>query len=66
MIRRLAQDERLDPLVASLALDIVAVANSAAHAEPVTPDQAEEIFDLVERLQTLIDEPPADQDPARL
>jgi len=66
MIRRLAQDERLDPLVASLALDIVAVANSAAHAEPVTPDQAEEIFDLVERLQTLIDEPPADEDPARV
>jgi membrane protein implicated in regulation of membrane protease activity len=58
MIRKLAQDERLDPFVASLSLDLVAVANSAAHAEPITPSQAEEIFDLVERLQALIDESP--------
>lgn len=58
MIRQLAQDERLDPFIASLSLDIVAVANSAAHAEPITPGQAEEIFDLVERLQALVDESP--------
>lgn len=56
MIRELAQDQHLNPLVAGLALDIVAVANSAAHAEPITPEQADEIFDLVERLQSLIEE----------
>jgi hypothetical protein len=62
MIRKLAQDQNLDPLVAGLSLDIVAVANSAIHAEPITPEQAEEIFDLVERLQDLIDGSPATLD----
>ncbi|HEX5712994.1 MAG TPA: hypothetical protein VFX85_06750 [Solirubrobacterales bacterium] len=65
MIRQLAQDQHLDPFVASLSLDIVAVANSAAHAEPITSEQAEEIFDLVERLQALIDESPPEDDQPR-
>lgn len=51
MIRQLAEDGHLDPFVASLALDIVAIGNSAAHAEPISAEQALAVFDAVERLQ---------------